>query len=133
MTTLSKMWKKYNLLYDFKVEMNKRGYIGKDLYVITVQLDLLKELISIESENTLSELLTRKTYYRLLKSIDKGIEYLQDILEYPENWILNPIDRDIEAWHSKDVLIFECKSNIGVFSKISRKNSGSHYIDNKFQ
>jgi hypothetical protein len=113
--------------------MNLKGYVGKDLYILDVQLNLLKELIKVESKNVLSELLTKKTYYRLLKSIDKGIEYLPDLVENNENYVLNPIDRDKDAWISDDVLIFSCKSGTGVFSKVSRKTEGANYIDNRYQ
>ena len=130
--TLFEMWKKYNLLLLFKNEMNKLGYASRDLYPIEKQMDILKEFIELESENVLS-LLLRKTYYRLLKNINKGIEYLPEIVESPENWILNPIEKDIDAWIDSDVMIFTTKSKVAVFSKLSRKDSGSHYIDGKWQ
>lgn len=133
MTTLSEMWKKYNLLYQFKVGMNRLGYVGKDLSVLDVQLELLRELIRVESESVLSELITKKTYYRRLKIINKGIEYLPDILNNPGQYILNKIDNDPEAWISNNVLIFECLNNIAVFSNISRKHEGATYRDNKWQ
>ena len=66
--TLSEMWKKYNLLLSFKNEMNKLGYASKDLYSIEMQMEVLMELIQVESENVLESLL-KKTYFRLLKKI----------------------------------------------------------------
>jgi len=130
--TLSEMWNKYSLLLSFKNEMNKLGYASKDLYCIHVQLYLLMELIEIESECILSELL-KKTYFRLLKKINKGIEHLSDIIETPEEWVLNKIENDIDAWIDSDVLIFTTRSNVVAFSKISRKSTGSQYIDGKWQ
>jgi len=130
--TLSKMWNKYNLLLSFKNEMNKLGYPSKDLYCLHVQLYLLMELIEIESENVLEQLL-KKTYFRLLKKINRGIEYLSDIQNNPEDWVLNKIENDIDAWIDSDVLIFSCKSTVAVFSKLSRKSDGAKYIDGKFQ
>lgn len=129
---LSKMWDKYNILFAFKNEMNKYGYSLKDLYCIQLQLSLLKELIEVESVNVLNEML-KKTYYRLLRHIDKGIEYLPDIVLNPENWVLNGIEKDKNAWLDKDCLIFTCRTNCAVFSKISRKSQGYKYVDNKFQ
>ena len=130
--TLLEMWKRYNLLLSFKNEMNKLGYASKDLYSIEMQIEVLMELIEIESECILSELL-KKTYFRLLKKINKGIEHLSDIIETPEEWVLNKIENDIDAWIDSDVLIFTTRSNVVAFSKISRKSTGSQYIDGKWQ
>jgi len=124
---LSEMWNKYNLLLSFKNEMNKLGYPSKDLYCLHVQLYLLMELIEIESENVLT-LLLQKTYFRIFQSIDKGIEYLPDIINDPEGWTLHKIEDDNDAWVSKDVLIFTCKSTVATFSKISRKQNGYKYV-----
>jgi len=129
---LSEMWRKYNLLLSFKNEMNKLGYPSKDLYCLHVQLYLLMELIEIESENVL-EVLLKKTYFRLLKKINRGIEYLSDIQNNPEDWVLNKIENDIDAWIDSDVLIFSCKNTVAVFSKLSRKSDGARYLDGKFQ
>ena len=131
--TLSEMWKKYNLLYSFKTELNKKGY-SRDLYSIEVQLNLLIELIRIESNVVLEQFLQR-TYYRLFKSINRGIEQLPYIISESDEgkWVLNPIEKDQEAWISNSVLIFTTKSNIAVFSKISRKNDGQKYQDGKYQ
>lgn len=130
---LSEMWKRYNLLFDFKVEMNKLGWVANDLYCIEMQMVILMELIEIESKNVLDNLLKTKTYFRLPKKINKGIEYLPDILENPEKYVLNPIENDIDAWVDQDNLIFTTKAKTAVFSKISRNSSGSHYLDGKFQ
>jgi len=130
---LAEMWKKYSLLLSFKIEMNKIGYSTVNLYSIQVQIDLLSELIHIESINMLGDLLLRKSYLRLLRHIDRGIEYLPDIVENPENWCLNKVDDDIDAWISKDTLIFTCKNSINAFSKLSRNNQGQQYVDGKFQ
>ena len=130
--TLLEMWKRYNLLLSFKNEMNLRGYASKDLYSIEMQMEVLMGLIEIESENVLESLL-KKTYFRLLKKINKGIEHLSDIQNNPEDWILNKIENDTDAWIDSDVLIFTTKSNIVAFSKLSRKSDGAKYIDGKFQ
>jgi len=131
--TLSEMWNKYNLLLSFKNEMNKLGYPSKDLYCLHVQLYLLMELIEIESENVLEVLIKDKTYFRLLKKINRGVGYLIDIIEYPENWVLNKIENDTDAWIDSNVLIFTCRNVTAVFSKLSRKSDGAKYIDGKFQ
>lgn len=131
--TLSAMWYKYNLLNSFKIELNKKGYSSRDLYGIESQLNILSEFIEIESFNVLSNFLKAKTYFRLLKSISKGIEYLPEIVLNSEGWVLNHIDNDNESCISKDVLIFITKANILVFSKISRNDSGLHYEDGKYQ
>jgi len=130
--TLSEMWKRYNLLLSFKNEMNKRGYASKDLYSIEMQMEVLMVLIEIESENVLESLL-KKTYFRLPKKINRGIEYLSDIQNNPEDWVLNKIENDTDAWIDSDVLIFTTKSNVVVFSRLSRKSDGAKYIDGKFQ
>lgn len=131
--TLSEMWNKYNLLLSFKTEMNRKGYSNRDLYCLRVQLDLLMELIEIESMNVLELLVKNKTYFRLLKEIVRGIEYLPNILEDPEGWILNPIEKDQYAWIDKDVMVFSTRTNIAVFSKITRNGLGYHYSDGKYQ
>lgn len=113
--------------------MNKRGYASRDLYSIHVQLCLLMELIEIESIDILDDLLKKKTYFRLLRKINRGIEYLHEIVDLPENWSLNTIEKDTDAWIDPNVLIFTTKSKVAVFSKLSRKNDGSLYIDGKFQ
>jgi hypothetical protein len=130
--TLSEMWKRYNLLSDFKKGMNTRGYVGRDLFVLDAQISLLKELIDTDSMNVLGEFITKKSYYRLLKSIDKGIELLPDLIENPDRFVLYNIDKYPESWVETNNLIFTCKSGIGVFSK-SQKDFASHYVDNKFQ
>ena len=131
--TLSEMWRKYNLLLSFKNEMNKRGYPLKDLYCIETQMDVLMELIEIESENVLEVLIKEKTYFRLLKKINRGVEYLIDIIEYPEEWVLNKIENDTDAWIDSNVLIFTCRNVTAVFSNLSRKSDGAKYVDGKFQ
>lgn len=136
MTILSEMWNKYILLSDFKREMHKRGYIAdklKDTYCIQVQLNLLREMIEKESVDTLNELLKKKTYCRLLKRINKGSEYLPDILLNPESYVLNTIDDDKKAWIEKDVLVFTVRNGTYAFSKVSRNNNGFKYIDGKWQ
>ena len=130
--TLSEMWKRYNLLLSFKNEMNLRGYASKDLYSIEMQMEVLMALIEIESENVLESLL-KKTYFRLLKKINRGIEYLPDILSNGEEWVLNPIEKDTTAWTDLDVLIFTTKTKTVVFSRLSRQMEGSQYIDGKWQ
>jgi len=130
--TLSEMWKKYDLLMNFKVEMNKRGYASKDLYCLHSQVSILIELIDVESKIVLENWLKR-TYFRLLKRINRGIEYLPDIVENPDSWILNKIENDLDAWIDKDVMIFTTKSGVLAFSKISRKSDGYSYIDGKYQ
>jgi len=81
----------------------------------------------------LSDLL-KKTYFRLLKRINKGIEYLPSIINSPEEWILNKIENDPSAWVDANTLIFSTKSNVLVFSNISRNTLGyQKYIDNKWQ
>jgi len=131
--TLTEMWKRYDLLLSFKTEMNKKGYSTRDLCYIFAKIEILNELIQIESMNVLSELLLKKTYLRLLKRIDRGIEYLPDIIENPDNWCLNKIEDDMESWICKDVLIFKCKNSINVFSKLSRNSNGRIYQDGKYQ
>ena len=131
--TLSEMWNKYSLLLSFKNEMNKLGYASKDLYSIEMQMEVLMLLIEIESINVLEILLKGKTYFRLLKKINRGIEYLYEIIESPEDWILNKIENDSDAWIDSDVLIFTCKSSTAVFSRLSRKSDGAKYVDGKFQ
>ena len=131
--TLSEMWNKYSLLLSFKNEMNKLGYASKDLYSIEMQMEVLMLLIEIESINVLEILLKGKTYFRLLKKINKGIEYLYEIIEFPEDWILNKIENDSDAWIDSDVLIFTCKNSTAVFSRLSRKSDGAKYADGKFQ
>ena len=130
--TLSSMWRKYNALFSFKCELNAKGYSSKDLFSIESQLTILMELIEIESMNVLSELLKR-TYYRLLREIVRGIEYLPEIISDCEGWTLNLIENDIEAWISKDVLILTTKNKILAFSKVSRNSLGNCYIDGKWQ
>jgi len=130
--TLSEMWRKYNLLLSFKNEMNKLGYASKDLYSIEMQIEVLMQLIEIESENILDSLL-KKTYFRLLKKINRGINYLPDILSNSEEWVLNPIEKDTTAWTDLDVLIFTTKTKTVVFSRLSRQMEGSRYVDGKWQ
>jgi len=131
--TLIEMWKKYNLLVEFKLGMNKKGYSTRDLYSIQVQIVLLTEMIQIESMNVLGNLLLKKSYLRLLRCIDRGIEYLPDIVDNPEGWCLNKIENDIESWINEDTLIFTCKNNTNVFSKLSRNDNGRKYQDGKWQ
>ena len=131
--TLLEMWKKYNLLVDFKTLMNERGYAKKDLYCIYSQIEILNELIDMESMNNL-ELLLKKSYFRLLKRINKGIEYLPSIIDSPEEWTLDKIENDSSAWIDTNTLIFSTKNNVLVFSNISRNTLDSQkYIDNKWQ
>jgi len=129
---LSEMWKRYNLLLSFKNEMNKLGYASKDLYSIEMQIEVLMQLIEIESENVLDSLL-KKTYFRLFKKINRGINYLPDILSNSEEWVLNPIEKDTTAWTDLNVLIFTTKNKTVVFSRLSRQMEGSRYIDGKWQ
>ena len=106
--------------------------LRKNLYCIYCQIETLIELIDTESTILLSELL-KKTYFRLLKRINKGIEYLPSIIEFPEDWILNKIENDPDAWVDVNTLIFSTKNNVLAFSNISRNVVGSQYIDNKWQ
>lgn len=130
---LSELWKKHKLLTEFKKQMNVRGWTGKDLFVLQIQIDLLNEIIEMESMNTLNELLRTKTYMRLLKEISKGIQYLPDIINNPENWTLDIIENDSSAWVDNETLIFSTRNNVGVFSKISRRELTYKYLDGKYQ
>jgi len=130
--TLEAIWRKYDALFFLKNELNKRGYPSKDLCFIDPQLNLLMELINIESMNVLNSLL-KKTYYRLLKKVIRGVEYIPSIYSDSENWVLNKIDDDPQAYIDRDVLVFSTKANILVFSKISRKSEGNIYTDGKWQ
>ena len=101
--------------------MNKFGYASKDLYSIEMQMEVLMVLIEIESENVLESLL-KKTYFRLLKKINRGIEYLSDIIETPEEWVLNKIENDIDAWtDSSGVSIISGKYSIPLFIFLSKR------------
>jgi len=131
--TLDSLWSRYNLLLDFKNELNKKGYCSKNLFSIESQISLLYEFIEIESMNVLNDLLFTKTYLRKLKVINRGIENLPLIISDNENWILNRIEDDMGSWISKDILIFTCKSSVNVFSKISRKDQGRTYQNGKYQ
>lgn len=134
---LSIMWGKYNLLSEIKAGMNELGYASKDLYSIEAQINLLMELIEIESKHVLEELLKKKTYYRLPKVINKGIKHLPEIIENPNDWILNKIENDHEAWIDQNVMIFTGRTKQtdyqAVFSKKYRKNTGYKYEDSKWQ
>jgi len=130
--TLETIWRKYDALFFLKNELNKKGYPSKDLGFIDPQLDLLMELIEIESLNVINSLL-KKTYYRLLEKIIRGIEYIPSIYSESDNWILNKIDDDKEAWIDKNVLVISTKNNILVFSKKSRKSDGNSFTDGKWQ
>jgi hypothetical protein len=130
---LSELWRKHKLLNEFKKQMNSRGYVGRDLFVLDVQISLLNEIIKMESMNSLGELLRTKTYMRLLKEIIKGIEYLPDIVNSPEEWTLDLIENDSSAWIDNETLIFSIRNNIGVFSKITRRELTYKYVDGKFQ
>jgi len=131
--TLTEMWRRFNLLSDFKYEMNRLGYSSGDLFVIESQISLLNELIEIESMNILNELLKTRTYHRLLKSIDRGIEYLPEIISDCENWVLNNVKDDSNAWIDKDVLVFSTRNSILAFSKSTRIEFGNTYLDGKWQ
>ena len=106
----------------------------RKIYIVYMfNLDILMELIEFESKILLSELL-KKSYFRMLKQINKGIEYLPSIIEFPEEWTLDKVENDLSAWVDANTLIFSTKKNVLVFSNTSRSTLGSQrYIDNKWQ
>jgi hypothetical protein len=119
----------YQKFYNYFIGI---GYTGKDT-ILYYEIEELNELIKKESFIVLSDLL-RKTYYRLLLHIDKGEEYLIDILKNPRSWVLNPIEKDMDAWVSNKTLIFSTETKCAAFSHIDRDITQTYkYQDNKWQ
>jgi hypothetical protein len=112
-----------------KNDLTNKGYTFKSLSWINAQIDLLDELIQIESINVLNELL-HKTNYRLLKCIDKGADNLVDIANIPEQWKLGKIEDNELEWLNKEALIFSTERQTLVFSKVI---DGQAYTNNKWQ
>ena len=131
-SAIENLWNEYNLIESFKNGLYKKGYTHKDLFFLNFELKRLLKLIDTESLNVLNDLL-RKTYFRLLVKIDKGIEYLPDIVNNPENWTLGVVENDIESWVDKDTLVFTTETKNLIFSSINRHKGDFKYIDNKWQ
>jgi hypothetical protein len=130
---LDDMWRKYNLLEDFRQEMLLRGYMKKELTYVNAQIDQLKDLIKHPTKILLTELLRRHTNYRLRKIVQGEVNLL-DIINCPENYSLNLIDDYKNAWRSKKSLIFEhLNRKIYVFSPVEECNVGQVHIEGKWQ
>jgi hypothetical protein len=131
-STLENLWHEYDLILFFRNALYKKEYSFKDVYFLNFEINRLEKLIQDESIISLNEML-RKTYYRLLKSINKGQKYLVNIINYPNQWTINPIEKDNEAWISDNVLIFTTENKCAVFSHIDRKVGQFKYVDSKWQ
>lgn len=128
--TLEVMWNQFYILNNLKYGLLNKGYVYKDIQYLYGQIDLANKLIDQESFIVLNELL-RKTYFRLLKRIDKGQDVIIKIINNPTEWVLTPIEKYKEAWIEDEVLIFTTENKCGVFSK--NKAEGYKYFDNKWQ
>ncbi|MFA7157435.1 MAG: hypothetical protein WC123_07085 [Bacilli bacterium] len=124
---LKRMWQRYNNLIFIKSGLIEKGYNFKSLSYLNSQLEMLDNLIKEESFNILDQLL-RKTNFRLLKQIEKGMENLVSICNYPEKWSLCKIEEN--GWLNKNSLIFSTEKETLVFN---RNNCGQKYINNKWQ
>jgi hypothetical protein len=134
---LNRMWDQYNVYKTFEQKMFQRGYTDKDIYILKHSLNILTKLIELESLNVLKDLLTKRTYHRMLKGIHKGIEYLPNIHQHPENWILSSIQNDKNAWIDDNTLIFSTKIgtviSFYVFGNISRNIIGNIYNEKELR
>ena len=117
------------MLEFIKTELTNKGHNYKTLAWLNGQLDLLTNLIERESFNVLDELL-RKTNYRLLTKIDKGIHNLIDIYNNSYQWQLGILDENSKEWFNNDSLIFSTERQTLVFSK---NIQGHKYLNNKWQ
>ncbi len=112
-----------------KTELTNKGHNYKTLASINGQIDILTDLIKEENFNVLDELL-RKTNYRLLKSIDKGMSNLVDIYNNPYEWQLSELTNNNQEWFNPESLIFSTERQTLVFSK---SINGHKYLNNKWQ
>jgi hypothetical protein len=126
---LEKMYKRCKILTVFRDKLTDKGYSNKQLAVISGQISILDDLIQHESFNVMDEIL-RKTNYRLLKSIDKGLHNLIEIYDNPYDWQLVELEGNNKEWFSDDVLIFSTERQTLVFSK---NIDGQKYVNNKWQ
>jgi hypothetical protein len=126
---LEDMISQYKILSFIKNELTNRGHNYKELAGINAQLDLLNQFIKCESFNILDELL-RKTNYRLLKSIDKGMNNLVEIYNNPYEWQLGSLENNNQELFNTEALIFSTERQILVFSK---NIEGHRYLNNKWQ
>ena len=126
---LEDMYMQYNILKVFKNELSTKGHGYKQLAWINGQLDLLLKLIKQESFSVLDELV-RKTNYRLLKSIDKGMHNLVDIYNNSLDWKLGELKDHQEEFTRNDVLVFSTLGQTLIFSKTIK---GQKYRNNKWQ
>ena len=129
---LEVMFKRYSVLLFFKNNLVKKGYSFKQLSYINSQIELLEKLIKQESLNVLNILLREKTNYRLLRQINKGLNNLINILNYPNEWYLCKIDNCREEWLNQESLVFSTERETLVFTKINY-NDSQKYINNKWQ
>ena len=123
------MYSQFKMLEFMKTELTNKGHNYKSLAWLNGQLDLLTNLIERESYNILDELL-RKTNYRLLTKIDKGIHNLIDIYNNSYQWQLGTLEEHNQEWFSDDSLIFSTERQTLVFSK---NIQGHKYLNNKWQ
>jgi len=128
---LETMLYKRKILNHIKEGLTQKGYTNKTIVGINAQIDVLDDLIKEEGFNVLNELL-RKTNYRLLKSIDKGIGSLVTIVNQPSDWYLCNLEDSNEEWLNPESLIFSTERLTLVFTKNKLKNSFS-YTNNKWQ
>ena len=126
---LSTMWQRYKTLTFLKNGLVDKGYNFKTLSYLNSQIEILEALIKEESFNILDQLL-RKTNYRLLKQIEKGIENLVSIYNYPEQWRLCKIEENKDGWFSKNSLIFSTEKELLIFTT---DDLGQKYVNNKWQ
>ena len=122
-----------NVLKQIRNGLMDKGYSYKVISFtwLNSQIEVIEKIIKKESFNLLSELL-RKTNYRLLITIDKGIENLPDIYLNPYDWQLGRIEENREQWLNDKSLIFSTETRQLVFSKDNLRN-GQKYINNKWQ
>lgn len=126
---LETMWRRYKVLLFLKNGLTDKGYNFNNISYINSQIELLENLIKVESFEVLNRLLFEKTYYRLLERIEKGIENLVSICNHPEKWHLCKIE-DYNGWIDKNSLIF---STEGKGWLVFNQNIGQKYTSNKWQ
>lgn len=128
---LEKMIRRQQILQFYKENLTDCGHTYKGLEFVYNQLELLEELIKEESFDTMNELL-KKTNFRLLTSIQKGLENIIKIIDNSYDWNLAKIEGNESEWLNNESVIFNTELYTLVFSK-NNLQDGQKYINNKWQ
>lgn len=130
---LKELFDKYDLLLRYREKLVELGYLKTELRYIDGMIYNHKSNLNDFNNHVLQLTLRNHSNYRL-RELVCGERNLVDLLFYPEEYVLNPMNEDQCAIMLNDTIVFKATDNkFYVFSPIERVKTGLVYKGEKWQ